>query len=376
MTTYHVKLKGLTVGYGNRPLIRDISIDIRRGEILTLIGPNGSGKSTILKSIIGQLRLLAGSVLIAERDGAETMIDTAEMSGPERSRKMAAVLTKRPQTELMTCHDVVAMGRYPYTGRLGVLSREDEERVEDAIRIVNASDIGYRNFNEISDGQKQRVLLARALCQEPEVLILDEPTSYLDLRHKLDLLEILKEMSRDHHLTVIMSLHEIDLAQKVSDHVMAVKGETIYGYGRPADIFREDLIRDLYDLNNGTYDPLFGSVELPAVSGDPEVFVLSSGGSGIPVFRRLQQTGVPFAAGILYKNDIDYPLAKKLAAQVISEEPFREIGEDAYRKAERLIRNCRCVIDAGFAREKMNRRMSDLAALADDLGILEKRRLD
>ena len=133
------------------------------------------------------------------------------------------MLTERMKPELMTCHDVVATGRYPYTGRLGVLSREDENKVDEALMAVHAQELGIRNFLEISDGQRQRILLARAICQEPEVMILDEPTSYLDIRHKLELLEILRKMAKEKEITVIMSLHEIDLAQKISDKVVCVK---------------------------------------------------------------------------------------------------------------------------------------------------------
>lgn len=124
------------------------------------------------------------------------------------------MLTERMKPELMTCHDIVATGRYPYTGRLGILSREDERKVDEALEAVHAQELGIRNFQEISDGQRQRVLLARAICQEPEVMILDEPTSYLDIRHKLELLAILRKMAKENGITVIMSLHEIDLAQK------------------------------------------------------------------------------------------------------------------------------------------------------------------
>ena len=175
----------------------------------------------------------------------------------------------------------MATGRYPYTGRLGVLSREDENKVDEALMAVHAQELGIRNFLEISDGQRQRILLARAICQEPEVMILDEPTSYLDIRHKLELLEILRKMAKEKEITVIMSLHEIDLAQKISDKVVCVKGDRIAGFGNPEEIFTEEKIRELYGIDNGYYDPCFGSVELPRVVGKPEVFVLSSCGTGI-----------------------------------------------------------------------------------------------
>ena len=150
------------------------------------------------------------------------------------------MLTERMKPEMMTCHDVVATGRYPYTGRLGVLSREDENKVDEALMAVHAQELGIRNFLEISDGQRQRILLARAICQEPEVMILDEPTSYLDIRHKLELLEILRKMAKEKEITVIMSLHEIDLAQKISDKVVCVKGDRIAGFGNPEEIFTEE----------------------------------------------------------------------------------------------------------------------------------------
>lgn len=174
---------------------------------MTLIGPNGAGKSTILKSITRQLKLIGGEVYIDSEE-------IRKLSYKEMAVKAAVMLTERMKPELMTCHDIVATGRYPYTGRLGILSREDERKVDEALEAVHAQELGIRNFQEISDGQRQRVLLARAICQEPEVMILDEPTSYLDIRHKLELLAILRKMAKENGITVIMSLHEIDLAQK------------------------------------------------------------------------------------------------------------------------------------------------------------------
>ena len=213
MGELYFKTKGLTVGYNGKPLIRDIEFGVERGEILTLIGPNGSGKSTILKSITKQLKILAGTVYIAEDD-------LKTVSAKELAKKMSVVLTERMKPELMSCRDIVATGRYPYTGNLGLLSEEDEAIVQQSMESVHVLDLQNRDFNAISDGQRQRVLLARALCQQPEIIILDEPTSFLDIRHKLELLSLLRKLTKERGIAVIMSLHEIDLAQKVSDKVI------------------------------------------------------------------------------------------------------------------------------------------------------------
>ena len=340
MGRYYFSTRQLTVGYDGRPLISDIRIDLEKGEIVTLIGPNGSGKSTILKSITRQLKLIGGTVTI---DGN----DLRRMSYRELSTRLAVVLTERMKPELMTCRDIVATGRYPYTGRLGILSPEDERQVDAAMAAVRAGDIAGRDFMTVSDGQRQRVLLARALCQQPEMIVLDEPTSFLDVRHKLQLLSMLRDMARRSGITVIMSLHEIDLAQKISDKIVCVKGEHIARFGTPEEVFEDGFIRQLYDIDQGSYDAMFGAVELPPPEGTPRTFVISGGGSGIPVFRRLQKEGTPFYAGILYENDVDFALARRLAAGVVTEAPFQSISVATLQKALQLMEGCDRVINCG-----------------------------
>ena len=202
---YYFQTEGYSVGYDGKPLIRQIEIGIQKGEILTLIGPNGAGKSTILKSIAGQLGVIGGSAYL---DGREL----GAMSGTELARKMAVVFTERLKTELMTCEDVVATGRYPYTGHFGILTKKDREAVREAMELVHVMEIRDQDFAKISDGQRQRVMLARAICQEPEIVILDEPTSFLDVKYKLEFLSVLQELRLKRGLTVIMSLHELELA--------------------------------------------------------------------------------------------------------------------------------------------------------------------
>ena len=172
---YYFQTEGYSVGYDGKPLIRQIEIGIQKGEILTLIGPNGAGKSTILKSIAGQLGVIGGSAYL---DGREL----GAMSGAELARKMAVVFTERLKTELMTCEDVVATGRYPYTGHFGILTKKDREAVREAMELVHVMEIRDQDFAKISDGQRQRVMLARAICQEPEIVIIDEPNSFLDVK--------------------------------------------------------------------------------------------------------------------------------------------------------------------------------------------------
>lgn len=244
----------LSVGYDGKPLIRDVCLQVQRGKIVTLIGPNGSGKSTILKTIVGQLSKVSGTVLL---EGAPM-----ERCGQkEIAKRMAILMTERIHPELMTCYDVVSTGRYPYTGALGLLGKEDKGIVEESLELVHGRDMADRPFDAISDGQRQRILLARALCQTPEIIVLDEPTSYLDIRYKLELLTILKTMVREKNLAVLMSLHELDLAQRVSDTVVCVSGDRIDRMGPPEEIFSNDYIARLYHMEPEKYDPCFDTLE-------------------------------------------------------------------------------------------------------------------
>ena len=335
-------------------------IGVRRGEILTLIGPNGSGKSTILKSMIKELRLIAGTVVLDGRD-------MAKLKEREIAKQLAIVMTERIKGELLTCRDVVSTGRYPYTGTLGILNAEDKRIVDDAIRTVHAEDYAERPYSAISDGQRQRILLARAIAQQPEVIVLDEPTSFLDVKHKLELLDILKRMVREKNMAVIVSLHELDLAEKVSDRVVCVANGRIDRCGTPEEIFSDDYVTTLYGIENGSYNALFGSVELPKVSGKPQVFVIGGGGSGVPVYRALQRAGVPFAAGILPESDLDWPVAKALAAELFSVPAFSapkqadaQAAKAAMLKTQRVV----CTVPAFGETNAANQNLYEAAKSA------------
>ena len=361
--TYYISAEQMTVGYDGKPLIENINIQVKRGEILTLIGPNGSGKSTILKSMIKELKLIAGTVVLDGRD-------MANLKERDIAKKLAIVMTERIKAELLTCRDIAATGRYPYTGHLGLLTKEDRAIVDAALETVHAKDFADRPFSAISDGQRQRVLLARAIAQQPEIIVLDEPTSFLDVKHKLELLDILKNMVREKQVAVIVSLHELDLAEKISDRVVCVAHNRIDRCDTPENIFTDAYISELYGIENGSFNALFGSVELPAVSGVPQVFVIGGGGSGIPVYRALQRAGVPFAAGILAESDLDYPVAKALAAELYEIPAFSTATEAACSAAAERMRSIGKVLCTVPAFGETNAANKDLYEAAKEAGIL------
>lgn len=349
--------EAMTVGYQGVPLIHNIKIHISRGEILTLIGPNGAGKSTILKSIARQLNLLGGMVYLDSRD-------LTKMPGNELAQKMAVVFTERIRSEMMTCEDIVATGRYPYTGKFGILSKEDRKVIGEAMELVHMTELRNQDFMKISDGQHQRVMLARAICQEPEIILLDEPTSYLDVKYKLEFMTILQEMTRTKKLSVIMSLHELDLAERISDRILCVHENYVEKFGPPEEIFVPGYISHLFEMTAGSFEEGSGLVELEAPRGAPEVFVIAGAGTGRSIFRRLQRKGIPFAVGILYENDLDYPTAKALATKVLSAGPFEAISAEQIKSAKDWIDQCPeviCCRDSFGVWDQANARLSEYA---------------
>jgi len=356
------EIKNLSVGYDGRVLIHDIGLSLARGSILTLIGPNGAGKSTVLKTVARQTEALGGRVLIG---GA----DLFSLSPKETARRMSVLLTDRVRTELTTCAEIVAMGRYPYTDMFGRLTPADEDAVRASLETVDALGLADRDFSTLSDGQRQRILLARAMCQEPDVMILDEPTAYLDIRHKIGLVDLLRRTARERGITVVMSMHETDLALKASDYIMCLKGERVYALGPPEKISAGGAIERLYDLQNGSYDVLSGSVELPRAEGSPDAFVIPGCGYGAVCLRALQKKGVPCACGVVFENDVDFRVAEALCVRVISSPAFEPVSEKTFDRAARALLECRRAVDSGAPVGPFNEANARLLTLARENGI-------
>lgn len=325
------------VGYGKKVILSNVNLMAEPGRVLTLIGPNGSGKSTILKSIVKQLKSLGGVVYLNGKA-------TSEMKEAEIAKSLSMVMTEHIHPELMSCRDVVATGRYPYTGRLGILDKQDWKLVDEAITMVHAEEVAEQSFTRISDGQRQRVMLARAICQDTAILVLDEPTSYLDIRYKLDILNSIRKLARERNIAVIMSLHELDLVQKVSDMVACVDGTTVSHIGPPEEIFQGSLVQKLYGIEEKNFDSMLGIMQMPGNKAAPNVFVIGGGGAAIPTYYRLQREHIPFAAGILFENDVEYPVATALASKVIIAKAFYPMEEAQLEEAKKILAGCETCI--------------------------------
>lgn len=240
-----IRTEHLDSGYGHKVIVAGAQIVVQPGEIVTLIGPNGAGKSTVLKTIAGQLEPVAGTIYIGDEE-------RSSYSLTDIAKKQAVMLTERNPAEKMTCEEVISLGRYPYTGRLGILSDNDKKTVRDTMELVHVTELAERSYDQISDGQRQRVLLARAICQEPEIMILDEPTSYLDIRHKLEFLDLLRSLTQEKEIGVIMSMHELELAHLIADKVICISADgKVEKVGSPEEVFTDELISSLYSLGDG-----------------------------------------------------------------------------------------------------------------------------
>ncbi|MFC4949925.1 ABC transporter ATP-binding protein [Pseudonocardia sp. GCM10023141] len=255
-------LVDLAVGYrqsrrSERAVLDGLVARARRGELTALVGPNGSGKSTLLRTLAGLQPALAGAVRL---DGA----DLLAMPPPERALRLAVVLTERVDAGLLTARELVAIGRHPHTGPSGALRRADLDAVDAALLAVDAEHLAARRVAELSDGERQRVLTARALAQQPSVLLLDEPSAFLDVSSRVALLGLLRTLAREQDLCVVVSTHDLELVLRLADHVWLVDRTGGLRTGPPEQLVTDGAIAAVFDTDGLAFDPASGTFALRA----------------------------------------------------------------------------------------------------------------
>ena len=240
-TALHVK--DVSVGYGERTVLDALNVDIKRGAVTSIVGPNGCGKSTLLRTMSRLLNPTKGEIVL---DG-KSIHDIP-------TRKLATQLGLLPQTPIapdgIVVADLVGRGRTPHQGILGRWSQQDYDIVAEALETTGISDLAERSIDELSGGQRQRVWIAMALAQRTETLLLDEPTTYLDVKHQLDVLDLLTELNRDRGTTIVMVLHDLNLAARYSDELVAVSGGKVFAHGHPREVITKENVKSVFGIDS------------------------------------------------------------------------------------------------------------------------------
>jgi len=243
LVQYPVAVRGLSWRYGNRQVLSDITLSFEKGKLYSIIGPNGSGKTTLLRNIAKSLEPAAGSVFL---NGTDIM----DLSTRDVARKLSVV----PQNTYIdfdfTVLDIVLMGRNPYISRLGSESREDMAAAEHAMRLTNTWDFRGKSINEVSGGERQRALVARALAQDTAVMLLDEPVSQLDLHHQIELMDMVLSLSQDRKRTILSVMHDLNLAARYSDFLILLNGGRVVVQGTPWQVLTRENIETVYHLDS------------------------------------------------------------------------------------------------------------------------------
>ena len=244
MSSNNVKLsiKNLDLFYGDNQALKNINIDIKENKVTALIGPSGCGKSTLLKTLARLIKPISGDIVI---DGKKVTLMP--------SKQLAKVLGLLPQSpvvpEGITVWDLVSRGRFPYQTMLKSMSKEDFEAVEEALEIMGITDLANRCVDELSGGQRQRVWIAMALAQQTDILLLDEPTTYLDIAYQVEILDLLTDLNRRRNTTIVMVLHDINLSARYADYIFALRKGKLIKQGSPDEVITSELIDTVFGLD-------------------------------------------------------------------------------------------------------------------------------
>ncbi len=277
----------LTIGYrqgrAQTVIAGGISVSLAAGELVCLLGPNGVGKSTLLRTLIGMQPALSGSVALGGTD-------TRRLPAKELARQMSVVLTERISVGALPAYGLVALGRYPYTGWMGRLTERDEAVIDWALEAVGATALAERSVGELSDGERQKVMIARALAQEPLVMLLDEPTAFLDLPHRVEVMRTLRGLARTTGRAVLLSTHDLDLALRTADRIWLMAPGTPLSAGAPEDLVLSGAFQAAFHREGVEFDATSGSFTVE----NHRAGVVHLAGEGIPALwttRALEREG-------------------------------------------------------------------------------------
>jgi len=341
-----IDVSDLSVGYGAEAIIEHISMHADKNMSVGIIGPNGSGKTTLLKAISNILEPYSGTVQI---DGE----NITSFSARNLAHTMGVVPQETAISFDYSVSDIVMMGRHSYIGRFSSESPEDRRIAQAAMETCNITQFADRSINEISGGERQRVIIARAIAQEPKILLLDEATSHLDINHQIEILNLI------HNLEGVVKIgvyHDLNLAAQYCDHLILLNHGAICADGSPAEVLTAGNLKEHYTINAVvTINPITKKPRITSFfecpdhcSSPKKIHVISGGGSGSEVLHALHGCGHILSAGILATNDSDYAAAVSLEIPTIAVSAFTPISNEKTEELKRAVQEADCVVLAGM----------------------------
>lgn len=343
---FAIEINNIEFGYRESLVLKGISFNIEKGEFISIIGPNGSGKSTLLKTL-NNLYVPKGGIIFV--DGEE--IDNYKKK--DLAKKIAMVPQDTAIDYEFTVEDIVLMGRNPYKGRFQKDTEDDYKIVYEAMERTNTLYLKDRLITEISGGERQRVIIAKALAQKPSIILLDEPTSHLDINHQMDILNLLKTLNEEKGTTIILVIHDINLASRYSDKIVLINQGKVQGIGTPEEVITINNMESTYNMkvviekNKYTDAPYLTPIEIRKKDENlsvQNIHVISGGGSGQEVINKLYYEGYKLSLGVLNVGDTDWNHGKTLRIPIVEEEPFNNISDKSFNKNLKIINKSDMVV--------------------------------
>lgn len=366
-----LKLSNVNLGYHKHTVVKGVSLEVCTGEVVGLIGPNGSGKSTLLKAMCSLLQPSSGNVTL---DG----IEIAKISRETLACKIGVVPQLPSLPDSFTVLDTVLMGRYPHLGLMRYESKKDIAIVCEAIRRTGIEHLTDRRVGETSGGERQRVVIARALAQEPRFLLLDEPTTHLDIQHQLEVMELVTSLAGS-GLGIAIALHDFSLASRFCHRLVMLKDGSVFKEGTPKEVMTTKNIKHVFGVTAMIYSdlasgPLVINTAISRTDSDnshQRIHIIGGGGSAAGIMHHLHNEGYRLTIGVLNQGDTDLSTARALGIEAVVIYPFAAIDDAAHQRNLELAAQADCCIVSNVAFGWGNLRNLEAASVAQRLMLVE-----
>jgi iron complex transport system ATP-binding protein len=366
-----LKLNNVNLGYHKHTVVKGVSLEVCAGEVVGLIGPNGSGKSTLLKAMCGLLQPSAGNVTLDD-------VEIAKISRETLACKIGVVPQLPSLPDSFTVLDTVLMGRYPHLGLMRYESKRDIAIVCEAIRRTGIEHLTDRRVGETSGGERQRVVIARALAQEPRFLLLDEPTAHLDIQHQLEVMELVTSLAGS-GMGIAIALHDFSLASRFCNRLVMLKDGSVFREGTPKDVMTTENIKHVFGVTAMIYSdlasgPLVVNTAISHTDSDnshQRIHIIGGGGSAAGIMHHLHNEGYRLTIGVLNQGDTDLSTARALGIEAVVIYAFAAVDDAAHQRNLELATQADCCIVSNVAFGWGNLRNLEAASVAQRLILID-----